>query len=99
MAEEEGATPAGALVTPLRRNSRFQMSSSLWSVSAAEVASLTQELVRLDTTNPPGATVSSLFSSNFSDSVDNQPGSSANTFTGIAISSYTVDATKGNWQY
>ena len=30
------------------------MSSSLWSISAAEVASLTQDLVRLDTTNPPG---------------------------------------------
>src|SRR5436305_3866820 len=30
------------------------MSSSLWSISAAEVASLTQELVRLDTRNPPG---------------------------------------------
>src|SRR5437763_8129319 len=30
------------------------MSSSLWSVSAADVASLTQELLRLDTRNPPG---------------------------------------------
>src|SRR6185369_3707354 len=24
---------------------------------------------------------------------------SANSFAGIAVSSYTVDATKGNWQY
>src|SRR6185503_10372850 len=26
-------------------------------------------------------------------------GSSANTFSGIAVSSYTVDASKGDWQY
>jgi len=43
----------------------------------------------------PGTTVASLFGANFSDSLDN----SANTFAGVAISSYTVDISKGNWQY
>ena len=44
--------------------------------------------------------MSSLFSGNFSDAADQVTGgSSANTFAGIAISSYTVDAAKGNWQY
>jgi hypothetical protein len=44
--------------------------------------------------------VSSLLSGNFSDATDQvSGGSSADTFAGIAISSYTVDATKGNWQY
>ena len=53
-----------------------------------------------DTANPAGATVTSLFSANFSDAADNVPGgSSANSFVGIAISSYTVDAGKGAWQY
>ena len=44
--------------------------------------------------------MTSLFSGNFSDSTDQVTGgSSANTFAGIAISSYTADATKGSWQY
>ena len=29
----------------------------------------------------------------------NAGGSTADSFTGVAISSYTVDAAKGNWQY
>jgi len=53
-----------------------------------------------DTTNPSGATVSSLFGSSFSDSTDEVTnGSTANTLTGIAITGYIVDASKGNWQY
>src|SRR5207344_2824758 len=41
-----------------------------------------------------------LFGGNFSDATDQVlGGSSANTFAGIAISSYTVDASKGAWQY
>jgi hypothetical protein len=44
--------------------------------------------------------VVSLFSGNFSDSTDQVTGgSSANTLAGIAISSYTVDAARGDWQY
>jgi|GEM_PF-683351 len=47
-----------------------------------------------------GATISSLFAGNFSDVADTVAGgSSANTFAGIAISNYTVDAAKGAWQY
>src|SRR5207248_511718 len=47
-----------------------------------------------------GATVSTLFASHFSDAADQVAGgSSANTFAGIAISSYTHDDSKGAWQY
>ena len=53
-----------------------------------------------DASSPSGATVSSLFAGNFSDSTDSvSGGSSANTLSGIAITSYTADAAKGNWQY
>ncbi|MEQ1826588.1 MAG: SBBP repeat-containing protein, partial [Pirellula sp.] len=71
-------------------------------VNDAPVASgsATLSAVNEDSASPTGATISSLFSSNFSDSTDSvASGSSANTFAGIAISSYTVDATKGQWQY
>ena len=71
-------------------------------VNDAPVASGSATLAAIneDTAAPAGATVSSLFSGNFSDSTDQvSGGSSANTFAGIAISSYTVDAAKGNWQY
>lgn len=40
--------------------------------------------------NAPGATVASLFAANFSDSQDNP----ANTFAGVAVSSYIVDSAK-----
>lgn len=53
-----------------------------------------------DTTNPSGATVSTLFSARFDDSTDTVPGgSSANTFAGIAIVANTVNAAQGQWQY
>jgi len=71
-------------------------------VNDAPVASGSATLAAIneDTAAPMGATVSSLFGANFSDSTDQVTGgSSANTFAGIVISSYTVDASKGNWQY
>nr|WP_283813808.1 VCBS domain-containing protein [Bradyrhizobium niftali] len=71
-------------------------------VNDAPIASGSATLAAIneDTATPAGATVTSLFSGNFSDATDQvSGGSSANTFAGIAISSYTVDATKGNWQY
>jgi hypothetical protein len=53
-----------------------------------------------DTTNPPGATVASLFGANFGDSADEVTGgSAANTLAGIAIVGYTADADAGGWQY
>src|SRR4029077_10045232 len=62
--------------------------------------SATLTAINEDTTAPTGASVTSLFSGNFSDATDTvSGGSSANTLAGIAISSYTVDATKGAWQY
>src|SRR5207248_1291589 len=62
--------------------------------------SATLAAVNEDTAAPAGATVSSLFSGNFSDAADQvSGGSSANTFAGIAISNYTRDTAKGDWQY
>jgi hypothetical protein len=55
-----------------------------------------------DTANPPGATVTSLFSGNFSDSVDDQTGSggsAANTLAGIAITGNSSDPAQGTWRY
>ena len=77
-------------------------SITVTAVNDAPVASGSATLAAIneDTAAPAGATVSSLFSGNFSDATDQVTGgSSANTFAGIAISSYTLDATKGNWQY
>src|SRR5262249_16900330 len=71
-------------------------------VNDAPVAtgSATLAAIDEDTASPPGATVSTLFAGNFSDGVDQVPGgSSGNTFAGIAVSSHTVDASKGAWQY
>src|SRR5262249_875607 len=71
-------------------------------VNDAPVAtgSATLAAINEDAASPPGATVSVLFIGNFSDAADQVlGGSSANTFAGVAISSYTVDANKGDWQY
>ncbi|MCW5737181.1 MAG: DUF4347 domain-containing protein [Enhydrobacter sp.] len=78
------------------------LSETITSVNDAPVASGSATLgaIDQDTGNPPGATVSSLFGGTFSDALDQvSGGSTANTFLGIAISSYTVDEAKGNWQY
>ena len=78
------------------------LSEIVTAVNDAPVASGSATLAAIneDTAAPAGATVNSLFSGNLSDAADQVTGgSSANTFAGIAISSYTVDATKGNWQY
>ena len=71
-------------------------------VNDAPVATGTATLAAIDEdmASPPGATVSDLFVGNFSDAADQVlGGSSANSFVGIAISSHTVDASKGAWQY
>ena len=80
------------------------LNTTITPVNDAPVASGSATLAAIneDTTAPPGATISSLFSANFSDAADQVAslnGSSANTFAGIAISSYTADASKGAWQY
>ncbi len=78
------------------------LSHSVTAVNDAPVASgsATLDAINEDTASPPGATVTSLFTGNFNDSVDAVTGgSSANTLAGIAITSYTADATKGIWQY
>ncbi|MDP1611757.1 MAG: VCBS domain-containing protein, partial [Sulfuritalea sp.] len=68
----------------------------------APVASGTATLAAIpwNTANPPGATVTSLFTGTYSDATDQVTGgSTANAFAGVAISSYTVDTSKGYWQY
>jgi len=78
------------------------LSTSVTAVNDAPVASGSATLSDIleDASSPSGATVSSLFAGNFSDSTDSvSGGSSANTLSGIAITSYTADAAKGNWQY
>jgi len=67
----------------------------------------TQSLTAIneDASNPPGATVNSLFATHFSDAADNQTGngavggSSADVFAGIAISANAATAAQGTWQY
>ncbi|MFM8326814.1 MAG: hypothetical protein ACKN9U_18285, partial [Pirellulaceae bacterium] len=78
------------------------LSTSITAVNDAPVASgsATLTAVNEDSTNPSGATVTTLFGGNFSDSTDAVTGgSSANTLAGIAITGYTRDAAKGEWQY
>ena len=58
-----------------------------------------------DTANPPGATVTSLFTPSFSDTVDTQQtginptGSLANTLAGVAIVGNTTPPSEGTWRY
>ena len=57
-------------------------------------AGATLTAVNEDTTSPSGATVSSLLSSNFSDTAD------SDSFEGIAVSANAANAsTEGSWQY
>ncbi|MEA2840969.1 MAG: hypothetical protein QOF41_2299 [Methylobacteriaceae bacterium] len=77
---------------------------SIIAVNDAPVASGSATLTAIneDDTNPPGATVSSLFSGNFSDAADNQTasgGSSANNFAGVAVTANGSSAVTGTWQY
>jgi hypothetical protein len=79
-----------------------QVTITISPVNDAPVASGSATLAAIneDAAAPAGATVSSLFGGNFSDATDQVAGgSSANSFAGIAISSYTIDAAKGAWQY
>ena len=80
------------------------LSHSVTSVNDAPVASgsatLTADLEDAATGSLNAATIASLFGSNFSDAVDQVAGgSNANTLAGVAINSYTADASKGTWQY
>ncbi|MCC6075851.1 Ig-like domain-containing protein, partial [Pseudomonas sp. GCM10022188] len=85
----------------------FSQSSDTISVTVspandAPLASGTTSLpaVAEDTPNPSGDSVDNLFSGNFDDSTDQVTGgSSANTLAGIAITDYTEDTSKGQWQY
>jgi VCBS repeat-containing protein len=60
------------------------------------VASLT---LRLNSTLSQGADDESWGIDNFNSGIPIGDGSIANTFAGVAISNYTADASKGQWQY
>jgi hypothetical protein len=82
--------------------SAYTVTINVTAVNDAPVASGVASLasVNEDSANPTGSTVSSLFTSNFSDATDQVTGgSSANTLAGIAITAYTRDTAKGEWQY
>ena len=64
-------------------------------------ASVSLAAVAEDTANPAGATVSSLFTSAFSDATDQvSGGSSANTLAGVAVTADAANSgTEGRWQW
>ena len=64
-------------------------------------ASASLAAVAEDTANPPGATVSSLFTSAFSDATDQvSGGSSANTLAGVAVTANAANSgAEGRWQW
>ena len=75
------------------------VSLNLAAVNDAPVASGTATLADVVEdigTAAPGDTVSNLFSGNFSDAAD---APAPNSLVGVFVSSYSVDATKGDWQY
>ncbi len=77
------------------------LNTSITAVNDAPIAtgSATLAAVNEDTANPIGATVSTLFSGNFSDAADQVTGgSSANALAGIAIIGNGA-TTQGTWQY
>ncbi|MCX6609202.1 MAG: VCBS domain-containing protein, partial [Acidobacteria bacterium] len=83
-------------------NNSVTLVTTIVAVNDAPVASGTFTLaaVNEDALAPAGSTVSILFSGNFSDSTDTiASGSTANTLAGIAVTAYTSDAAKGEWQY
>ena len=76
---------------------------SVSAVNDAPVASGTATLASVNEDvgdSAPGATVSTLFSGNFSDTTDSvSGGSSANTLAGVAIVDNAVGTGQGVWQY
>ena len=86
----------------LDSGSPIQVRVIVGAVNDAPFASGTATLPRIqeDAANPAGATVATLFTTNFDDQADTVAnGTSANTLAGIAVISYTVDGTKGQWQF
>jgi VCBS repeat-containing protein len=85
---------------PVPNDLTFQFAA----VNDAPVASGSAALAAIDEDNisAPGDTIGNLFGGNFSDASDDQTaafGSHADAFAGIAISDYTPNAAKGQWQY
>jgi hypothetical protein len=71
-------------------------------VNDAPVASgsATLTAVSEDSSAPTGATVSDLFSGNFSDELDNvSGGTSANTLLGVVVTANAATASQGTWQW
>ena len=98
-AHNGGITAVSAATIPLN--------TSVTAVNDAPIASGGTALTPVleDTTAPPGATVGTLFSGNFSDTADQQQtpsnptGSVANVLAGVAITADTTPASQGVWRY
>jgi large repetitive protein len=78
------------------------IATSITAVNDAPVASGSASLtaVNEDTTNPTGATVSTLFTPRFSDTTDTiTGGSTAHTLAGVAIVGNAATSAQGTWQY
>jgi hypothetical protein len=89
-----GTTPYSAATVTL--------GTSVTAVKDAPVAtgSATLAATTEDATNPPGATVASLFTGNFSDAADAVPGGSvANTFIGVVLTGNAATLSQGRWQW
>ncbi|NJN85325.1 MAG: tandem-95 repeat protein [Leptolyngbyaceae cyanobacterium SL_7_1] len=94
-------TNSGGITPYSNDTNKITLSTSVGAVNDAPVATGTASLSAIseDTTNPPGATVSSLFGGNFSDTTDQiSGGSTANSFAGVAIVGNAA-TTQGVWQY
>lgn len=89
-----GTTPLSAEVG--------QLSVDITPVNGAPVATAltaTLDTVDEDSTDPAGATVSSLFGTLFSDPTDAVFGAAGNRFAGVALIATSADAAKGEWEY
>ena len=97
--EKGGTTRYSAVTVPLNHTVNSVNDAPVASGSAT-LAAINEDDTLTTGTTPAGSTVASLFTGNFSDAKDEVPGgSSANTLAGVAITSYTRDTSKGDWQY
>jgi hypothetical protein len=89
-----GTTPFSAAKVVLGTNVTAVNNAPL-ATGSATLAATTQ-----DATNPPGATVASLFAGTFSDPADAVPGgSAAHTLAGVVLIANTATAAQGRWQW
>ena len=104
----QGAVTAGDTVDVRTRggstqysNSALRLDPNVTAINDAPIATGTSTLAAVDedATNPPGDTVTNLFTDRFDDAKDEMPGgSTANTLAGVAVVGNAA-TTEGIWQY